>query len=116
MRPARTDTRLSCTSYYENSPSKKFFSYELLHARKGEIWVPTSYLQDSPSSFLSYESLKTWKRRIFLPTSYIQGQEVQEAKEAMESAKVVCCHKEGTWKKKKKEKKKTKEGENVAPP
>jgi hypothetical protein len=36
---------------------------------------------------LSYESLKTRKRRIILPTSYIQGQEVQEAKEAVESAR-----------------------------
>ena len=54
--------------------------------------------------------------------SYIQGQEVQEAKEAIESAraslsqkkkekkrerprKVVCRHKKGTWKKKKRKEK-----------
>ncbi len=29
-------TRLSCTSYYENSPSKNFFSYESLNTRKEE--------------------------------------------------------------------------------
>ncbi len=43
--------------------------------------------------FLSYELLKTRKRRIFLPTSYIQGQEVQEAKEAIESARAGLSQK-----------------------
>ncbi len=52
---------------------------------------------------MSYESLKTRKRRIFLPTSYIQGQEVQEAKEAVESARSGLLPK-------RKEKRKTKEG------
>jgi hypothetical protein len=52
---------------------------------------------------LSYESLKTRKQRIFLPTSYIQGQEVQEAKEAVESARAGLSQK-------RKEKRKTKEG------
>ncbi len=81
--------------------------------------------------FLSYESLKTRKRRIFLPTSYIQGQEVEEAKEAVESARAGMSQKrkekekdQGRWsvatrkgrEKKKKKKKKTKEGEKVAPP
>ncbi len=73
--------------------------------------------------FLSYESLKSRKRRIFLPTSYIQGQEIQEAKEAVEfrqgwsaaknkgdvkkkrrrPRKVVCRHKKGTWERRKEE-------------
>ncbi len=53
--------------------------------------------------FLSYESLKTRKRRIFLPTSYIQGQEVQEAEEAVESARAGLLQK-------RREKRKTKEG------
>jgi hypothetical protein len=52
---------------------------------------------------LSYESRKTRKRRIFLTTSYIQGQEAQEAKEAVESARAGLTQK-------RKEKRKTKEG------
>ncbi len=52
---------------------------------------------------MSYESLKTRKQRIFLPTSYIQGQEVQEAKEAVESVRAGLSQK-------RKEKRKTKEG------
>ncbi len=88
-----------------------------------------SYLQDSPSSFLSYKSLKTRKRRIFLPTSCIQGQEVQEAKEAVDSARAGLSQKRKEKRKtkegclspkegdvKKNEKKKTKEGVKVAPP
>ncbi len=64
----------------------------------------------------------------FLPTSYIQGQEVQEAKEAIESARAGLLQKRKEKRKtkeggllpqegdvKKKEKKKTKEGEKVAP-
>ena len=35
---SRLYTRLSRTSYYENSPSKYFFSYEPLHARKRRIF------------------------------------------------------------------------------
>ncbi len=54
---------------------------------------------------MSYETLKTRKRRIFLPTSYIQGQEVQEAKEAVESASARAGLSQ-----KRKEKRKTKEG------
>jgi hypothetical protein len=77
---------------------------------------------------LSYESLKTRKQRIFLPTSYIQGQEVQEAKEAVESARAGLSQKkrkekdQGRWSvatrrgREKNEKKKTKEGEKVTPP
>jgi hypothetical protein len=77
---------------------------------------------------LSYELLKTRKRSIFLPTSYIQGQEVQETKEAVESARAGLSQKRKEKRKtkegslspqegdmKKKEKKKTKEGEKVAP-
>ncbi len=52
---------------------------------------------------MSYESLKKRKQRIFLPTNYIQGKEVQEAKEAVESAKAGLSQK-------RKEKRKTKEG------
>ncbi len=78
---------------------------------------------------MSYESLKTRKRRIFLPTSYIQGQEVQEAKEDVESARAGLSQKRKEKRKtkegglppqegdvKKKEKKKTKEDKKVAPP
>jgi hypothetical protein len=43
------------------------------------------------------------KAKDFLPTSYIQGQEVQEAKEAVESARAGLLQK-------RKEKRKTKEG------
>ncbi len=65
----------------------------------------------------------------FLPTSYIQGQEVQEAKEAVESARAGLSQKRKEKRKtkegglspqegdvKKKKKKKTKAGEKVAPP
>ncbi len=44
-----------------------------------------------------------------MPTSYIQGQ-VQEAKEAVESARADLSTHKGDVRKKKKEKKKTKEG------
>jgi hypothetical protein len=77
---------------------------------------------------LSYESLKTRKRRIFLSTSYIQGQEVQQAQEAIESARAGLSQKRKEKRKtkegglspqegdvEKKEKKKTKEGKKVAP-
>ncbi len=106
-----------CSSYYETSPSKKFFSYESRHARKEE----KSSTDELPTTrfavkfFLSYKSLKSRKQRIFLPTGYIQGQ-VRETKEAVESdkaglspqegdvkkerrkrpRKVVCRHKKGT--------------------
>ncbi len=68
------------------------------------------------------------KANDFLPTSYIQGQEVQEAKEAIESARAGLSQKrkekekdQGRWSvatrrvREKKEKKKTKEGKKVAP-
>ncbi len=92
-------------------------------------WVPTSYLQDSPSSFfLSHESLKSRKRRIFVPMSYIQGH-VRGSRWVRQGWSVA--KKRGTWERReedqgrwsvatrrgreKEEKKKTIEGEKVAP-
>ncbi len=70
------------------------------------------------------------KAKDFIQTSYIKGQELEEAKEAVESARAGLSQKrkkkrktkegglspqEGDVKKRKREKKKTKEGEKVAP-
>jgi hypothetical protein len=63
-----------------------------------------SYLQDSPSSFfLALRVTQVKKAKDFLPTSYIQGQELEEAKEAVESARAGLSQK-------RKKKRKTKEG------
>jgi hypothetical protein len=76
----------------------------LLNVRKGEIRVPTSYLQDLPSSFfLALRVAQVKEAKDFLPTSYIQGQELEEAKEAVESARAGLLQK-------RKKKRKTKEG------
>ncbi len=110
---------------------KIFFPYELLNARKGEIRVPTSYLQDSPSSvilalrvaqvkeakgFFSNElhtRSRTWKplnsaRAGLSP----QEGDVRRRKEVDQGRWSVSARRE---REKVQEKKETKEGEKVAP-
>ncbi len=57
-----------------------FLSYKSLNARKGKIQVPTSYIQDSPSSFFCPTSrIKSRKRRIFFRQSTYKGTYVEAA-------------------------------------
>ncbi len=91
--------------------------------------MPTSYLQDSPSSFfLSYKSLKPRKRRIFFSDELHTRARLWKP---LSPPGLVCRQKRGTWERKqedqgrwsvatrrgreKEEKKKTKEGKKVAP-
>ncbi len=80
------------------------------------IFFPTSCLTQEKKKFEYRRATYKIRRRVFchtsrsrqesegfLPTSYIQGQEVQEAKEAIESARAGLSQK-------RKEKRKTKEG------
>ncbi len=101
---SRFYTRLSRTSYYENLPSKYFFSYKSLNARKGKIQVPTSYLQDLPSSFFVLRVAQVKKAKdFFLRQATYKGKYL----EAVESARAGLSPKKGG---REKEKKKTKEG------
>ena len=56
---------------------------------KGTQGSVAAFLQDSPSKkFFSYELLNSRKQRTFYATSYLQGQwKYRKAKEAVESAK-----------------------------
>jgi hypothetical protein len=89
-------------------PSKYFFSYKSLNARKGKIQVPTSYLQDSPSSFFCPTAQVKKAKDYFLRQATYKGTYV----EAVESARAGLSPKKGG---REKGKKKTKEGEKVAP-
>ncbi len=130
--------RLSRTSYYEIRRRRIFF-LRVASRKKGKNWVPTSYLQGSPSSFFYPTSRSNQESEgFFLPTSYIQGQ-VRESqgsrwvqqgwsvatRRGREKNKKRKEKDQGRWSvatrrgreknKKRKEKKKTKEGEKVAP-
>jgi hypothetical protein len=97
------------------SPSKIFFSYELLNARKEEFEYQRAtykmWIRFAAEFFLSYESLKSRKRRNFLPTSCIQGQ----VRGSQGSHSVRQGWSIATRRGREKEKKRTKEGKKVAP-
>jgi hypothetical protein len=91
--------------------------YKLLQEFAVEENFPTSRLTQKKEKFVYRRATYKIRRQVFcptscsrqesegffLPTSYIQGQEVQEAKEAVESARAGLLQK-------RKEKRKTKEG------
>ena len=66
-------TRLSCTSYYENSLSKNLFPTSRLTQEREKSSTDKLRNKIRRRVFLSYESLKSRKQRIFFPISYIQG-------------------------------------------
>jgi hypothetical protein len=66
-------TCLSRTSYYENLPSKKFFPYKSLNARKGKIKYRQATYKICRRVFFVLRVAQVKKAKVFFLTSYIQG-------------------------------------------
>ncbi len=121
--------RLSRTSYYENSPSKNFFSYKSLNTRKGKIKYrrPTYKIRRRVFFVIRVAQVKKAKDFVFFRRATYKGTYV----DAVESARAGLSPKKGDVRRKEKghgrwsvatrrgrekeEKNKTKEGEKVAP-
>ncbi len=104
-------TRLSCTSYYENLPSKNFFSYKSLNARKGKIKYRRATYKIRRRVFFVLRVAQVKKAKDFFfqratyKGTYVEAVESARAgllpkiggreKKRRRPRKVVCRHKKG---------------------